>query len=309
VQESGRQVFLKCKTPRPSTAATGPEQGRSGLRVHKRRPTVCILSSHPVVLTHLDQAVDKKQFHVVMERLKHFTSASDPEFVLPQAPLYLLDAMAPRPESASLVQTILHMHPGSYVLLVTERDVEDDCFELLLLGARGLLSHDEASEHLSQALKCLAAGGFWLSPFRLSRFVDSLVRRHHSKPAVSPLSRREQEILEKLFQNFSNKEIASELNISERTVKFHVSNLLQKFRVSGRMELVLSYGSVSPTGLFAGNKRRSSSPHAGDPDQSPREREVGSAASSGKHSFFSRVKEDHDILPGSQHRRPAYSVS
>jgi len=52
------------------------------------------------------------------------------------------------------------------------------------------------------------------------------------------LTRREEEVLSGLMKSLSNKEIAANLNLSERTVKFHVSSLLSKFRVRGRMELV-----------------------------------------------------------------------
>jgi len=52
------------------------------------------------------------------------------------------------------------------------------------------------------------------------------------------LSRREEEVLNGLMRSLANKEIAASLNLSERTVKFHVSSLLAKFRVRGRMELV-----------------------------------------------------------------------
>jgi DNA-binding NarL/FixJ family response regulator len=53
------------------------------------------------------------------------------------------------------------------------------------------------------------------------------------------LSRREREVLESLLRNLSNKEIASQLNISERTVKFHVSNLLAKHGVRRRADLIV----------------------------------------------------------------------
>jgi DNA-binding NarL/FixJ family response regulator len=53
------------------------------------------------------------------------------------------------------------------------------------------------------------------------------------------LSRREQEVLSSLLENLSNKEIGNKLNISERTVKFHVSNLLSKFGVRRRADLIL----------------------------------------------------------------------
>ena len=57
-----------------------------------------------------------------------------------------------------------------------------------------------------------------------------------------PLSRREEEVLGGILQSLANKEIASSLNLSERTVKFHVSALLAKFGVRGRMELVREAG-------------------------------------------------------------------
>ncbi len=55
------------------------------------------------------------------------------------------------------------------------------------------------------------------------------------------LSRREHEVLDPLLGNLSNKEIARKLHISERTVKFHVSNLLSKFGVQRRADLILLY--------------------------------------------------------------------
>jgi DNA-binding NarL/FixJ family response regulator len=60
-----------------------------------------------------------------------------------------------------------------------------------------------------------------------------------SKPTGTEISRREQDIVDGLLLNLSNKEIASKLNISERTVKFHVSNLLTKFNVQRRADLIL----------------------------------------------------------------------
>jgi DNA-binding CsgD family transcriptional regulator len=81
----------------------------------------------------------------------------------------------------------------------------------------------------------------------LSRFVDSLVGSSRNQDQVQSgdvrMSQRERQIANALLKNLTNKEIANELNISERTVKFHVSNLLSKFKVQRRSELlVLWYG-------------------------------------------------------------------
>jgi two-component system nitrate/nitrite response regulator NarL len=295
VQRKNRHVVEKSRSPQPSAAGSALERVRNGFRLRQRRPTVCVLSNHPVVLDHLDRAVKKKEFRVVSERLKQF-STGGAFLELPQAPLCVLDALGPKPATAGILQQILQAYPEASILLVSEKDAEEDCFDLLLLGARGLLSYEEASEHLTEALKCIAKGGFWLSPLRLSRFVNAFLGRYFSskQSAVSTLSRRENEILERLFQDFSNKEIANELNISERTVKFHVSNLLQKFRVHGRRELILSYRPLTPTSLSGGYRGESFAGH-----------------SQGKSRFLPPAKDEveEEILSGPVSPKPAYSVS
>ena len=72
----------------------------------------------------------------------------------------------------------------------------------------------------------------------LSNRANKLLEAGQSAKCSVRLTRREEEVLEGVMRSFSNKEIASSLNLSERTVKFHVSSLLAKFRVRGRMELV-----------------------------------------------------------------------
>jgi DNA-binding CsgD family transcriptional regulator len=66
---------------------------------------------------------------------------------------------------------------------------------------------------------------------------EKLLQAGHSVGSSVKLTRREEEVLGGVMRSLANKEIAASLNLSERTVKFHVSSLLTKFRVRGRMEL------------------------------------------------------------------------
>jgi DNA-binding NarL/FixJ family response regulator len=77
---------------------------------------------------------------------------------------------------------------------------------------------------------------------------EQLLKAGHSARSSVKLTRREEEVLSGIMRSQANKEIASDLNLSERTVKFHVSSLLAKFKVRGRMELVreASRHTVSP---------------------------------------------------------------
>lgn len=72
----------------------------------------------------------------------------------------------------------------------------------------------------------------------LAEKAEKLLQAGHSAGTAVRLTRREEEVLGGVIRSLANKEIAASLNLSERTVKFHVSSLLAKFRVRGRMELV-----------------------------------------------------------------------
>jgi DNA-binding CsgD family transcriptional regulator len=72
----------------------------------------------------------------------------------------------------------------------------------------------------------------------LTEKAEKLLQAGHSVGSPVKLTRREEEVLGGVMKSLANKEIAATLNLSERTVKFHVSSLLSKFRVRGRMELV-----------------------------------------------------------------------
>jgi DNA-binding CsgD family transcriptional regulator len=72
----------------------------------------------------------------------------------------------------------------------------------------------------------------------LTEKAEKLLQAGHSMDGSVTLTRREEEVFGGVMRSLANKEIAASLNLSERTVKFHVSSLLTKFRVRGRMELV-----------------------------------------------------------------------
>jgi DNA-binding CsgD family transcriptional regulator len=72
----------------------------------------------------------------------------------------------------------------------------------------------------------------------LKEKADKLLQAGRSAGSSVKLTRREDEVLGGIMRSLANKEIAADLNLSERTVKFHVSSLLAKFRVRGRLELV-----------------------------------------------------------------------
>jgi DNA-binding NarL/FixJ family response regulator len=162
---------------------------------------------------------------------------------IPKAAVYVVDAHAARQATGALIGNILERNENARLIVVGDKLKETDSHALLRQGVKGILTYVEARDQLVRALPLVAAGGFWVPRETLSRFVDSILSttqgRRLRTDAPSELSRREQEVLSSLLENLANKEVASRLNISERTVKFHVSNLLAKFGVRRRADLIL----------------------------------------------------------------------
>ncbi len=185
--------------------------------------------------------------------LKHcdFDTVVCRELLLPEAGAEAFDAREPclAVIDASDVMAalefvrLLRLEQRTVHLLVLLPRLEDAIASpLLRLGVKGLLTYEQAPRELTRAARQVGAGMYWVPRELLTRFVESIlpeVRGCKSLDCEADISRREREVLDLLLANLSNKEIAAKLFISERTVKFHVSNLLGKFNVQRRADLIV----------------------------------------------------------------------
>ena len=204
--------------------------------------SVCVCSPHPLVLQEAARLIGDApyRFQTCRPDLRALTDRR--RLQLPRASIYIVDT-APNKENARyLVSEILARFPRAKVLVLCENVEEVSAFAFLQLGAAGLLRHVELERRLLDALASLSTGELWAPRLILSRFVERTIRsgrRPVAGPPALALSRRERDILDLLVDNLSNKEIAARLNVSLRTVKFHVSRLLAKYGVRGRGDLLL----------------------------------------------------------------------
>ena len=204
--------------------------------------TVCLLSPHPLVLSEFERLLNKPQFKVISKQLESTLAPDLRNLEPPKAQVYIVDAHAARQATGALLSNLIERFTDARLIVVGDQHQDANSFSLLRLGVKGILTYEEAREQLIRALPLVANGGFWVPRSVLSGFVDSILTnqsRRLKSDSVANLSRREQEVLDSLLENLSNKEIASKLNIAERTVKFHVSNLLSKFSVRRRADLIL----------------------------------------------------------------------
>lgn len=204
---------------------------------------VCLLSPHPMVLDEFVRLLDHSGFQIVLKQLESMLAPDLRNLEVPRASVYVIDAHAARQATGALLGNILDRFPTARLLVVGEKLKEAESHTLLRQGVKGILNYEEAREQLPRALPLVANGGFWVPREVLSRFVDSILSSTQGRrlrgESPAELSRREQEVLNGLLENLANKEVADRLHISERTVKFHVSNLLSKFGVRRRADLIL----------------------------------------------------------------------
>ncbi|HEY1936791.1 MAG TPA: response regulator transcription factor [Candidatus Angelobacter sp.] len=109
--------------------------------------------------------------------------------------------------------------------------------QLLLLGASGVLTFADLSLQLTDAVYAAAAGRLWFKREVLHSYVKQTRTELRRGSSCHKFTAREKQITSLLLQDLSNRAIAQRLAISERTIKFHVSNILRKVNVGSRKEL------------------------------------------------------------------------
>lgn len=206
-----------------------------------RKISVCLLSGHAIVLQELSRLLSQSAFLVAATKLPDSGSGYNPG--IPAADVYVIDAESATGGTEELLNHILRTNSDAKFLVLAGEWTEKTAFPMLGVGVKGLITHELIAQQLGLALEKVATGGYWVPRTLLASFVDSVVTRSRRMELARPnrieISRREKDIVDCLLSNLSNKEIAGKLNISERTVKFHVSNLLSKFKVQRRADLIL----------------------------------------------------------------------
>jgi DNA-binding NarL/FixJ family response regulator len=197
---------------------------------------------HAMILTELRKILATAPFDLEHTKLASVGALPEP-VVFPEASVFLIDAEGTPTGPLEVVRQVLAQHPRAHLAVLGENFDETNSFPLLNVGVKGLVTYEQMSELLVRALQAVSVGGYWVPRVLLALFVDSIITKSREMETAlingKDPSRREREIIDGLLMNLSNKEIATKLNISERTVKFHVSNLLMKFNVQRRADLIL----------------------------------------------------------------------
>lgn len=150
----------------------------------------------------------------------------------------LMDLLMPRMDGLTAIATIKKTHPEIEIVAVTSFIEEEKVTSALEAGASGYLLKDADAEEVAAAIRAAHAGEVHLDP-AVARLLAQRMRTKKIEEPVEPLTSREKEVLAQLAKGASNKEIAYELSITERTARTHVSNILGKLGLASRTQAAL----------------------------------------------------------------------
>ena len=158
------------------------------------------------------------------------------ELLIIMPDILLLDINMPKINGIDVLKEIKKRKYPVKVLLLTVHNEIEYLLKAFDLGAEGYMVKDSDSIELKRAINCLISGEKYIQPNLLPLLNNRLIIRTYEKEKLDLLTKREKEILVFLVKGMLNKEIATELNISERTVKNHISNLFKKIEVNDRTQ-------------------------------------------------------------------------
>ena len=196
---------------------------------------------HPLVLPQFEQLISDNGYRLLARRLEANRIPNFESLPVPRAAVQIVEAHQHLAATEAVVTGIHAKQPSARIIVLAERFTDPMAFAVLRLGVKGLLTYSEALRALPQALETVVSGGLWVGRALLSRFVDAALCTVPLKvyaTGLEGLTRRERQVLEAVLDNLSNKEIARRLQMSVRTAKFHVSNLLVKHGVRRRADLL-----------------------------------------------------------------------
>lgn len=175
------------------------------------------------------------------DNLKVLCEASDGEDCIDKLrmnpiDIVLLDINMPIKNGIETMQFIRKKKIPIKVIVLTNQDDLNSMVELIDLGVKGYLLKECDIKELIEAIKSVSDGKQYIMPKLIPMFNKYLITQDEDKNMILSLTNRELELLKAIAQGMANKDIAESMNISERTVKNHISHIFKKINVEDRTQ-------------------------------------------------------------------------
>jgi NarL family two-component system response regulator LiaR len=199
------------------------------------RVTILIVDDHPVVRQGLRTFLDLQgDLSVVGEAETGAEAVTKVQELLPD--VVLMDLVMPDLDGIEAARRIRDVSPSTKVIVLTSYAEDEKVFPAIKAGAAGYLLKDVEPAELAEGIRNVHRGEALLHPRIAARVMREIM---DEKTDGEVLTAREQDVLRALAKGLSNKAIAEELVVSEKTVKTHVSNILAKLHLADRTQAAL----------------------------------------------------------------------
>ncbi len=148
----------------------------------------------------------------------------------------LLDINMPKMNGLDVLKNLKERHVKVKVLVLTVHNEIEYLMKAVDIGINGYVLKDSESAELKKAIFAIVDGETYIQPSLIPALNAKRIEKNEDEVKIDDLTKRELEVLKLLAVGMYNKEIAEKLNISERTVKNHVSNIFKKLEVTDRTQ-------------------------------------------------------------------------
>jgi len=198
---------------------------------------ILIIDDSPLFREGLSRLLNSAHFCRVVDHTGDINDAinkiqrTDPEVVI-------MDIIMSQYDGFDAIQMILDKNREIKIIILTNSESEENMLHAIKLGVHGYLLKSVEANELLHVLRRLPQGDTYVAPGIAAKILKNYTYENKNKDYISP---REKEVLKLVVKGLTNKEIARSLDISESTVKNHLTSTMEKFHVNNRVEAAIHF--------------------------------------------------------------------
>jgi len=201
------------------------------------RIQIVVVDDHPVLRDGLTAVLSTQPDFIVIGEAENGAEAVRKVVEL-RPDVVMLDLEMPEMDGVETLHRLREDDPDIRVIVFTAFDTDERILAAVRAGAQGYLLKGAPREQIFEAVRVVHSGDSLLQPVIASKLLRQVSQTAEAADVLGSVTPRESEVLNLLAQGLQNKEIAGQLGISERTVKFHVGSILSKLNAGNRTEAV-----------------------------------------------------------------------
>ncbi len=206
---------------------------------------ILLVDDHPLFLDGLKNMLTTRGLEVVGTARDGWEAHAQAKALHPD--VILMDIRMPKCDGLAATRLIKAEMPDVKIVMLTLSSEDEDLFEAIRSGAFGYLLKTQDTDEFFDALGSLQRGEAPLSPGLARRILQELARQGNTRAAVLPvqaekdeqeLSARQTQILTLVAEGLTYKEVGAKLGLSERTIKYHMGEIVQRLHLENRAQVV-----------------------------------------------------------------------